>query len=292
MDLMSRAIDEMRLRGAAYRSQSLRSHAVISQPSAAAGIHLVLRGHTLLRHGASSFVLSAGDLVLLPQSPAHTVQLGAAGTAVDYAELLSGRLDFESADHPLFSVLPPVVHASAAQLAQNPRMPGYVEQIVEEVRSARDGSDALVARLSEVILIEVMRFFTPAPGIECPVGGWFSALRDPALRRVLSAIHEDPSKDWTVATLAKVASESRSAFAAHFASVMREPPMAYLARWRMFRARALLRQTELPLDAIAELVGYGSAAAFSLAFARAHETAPGAYRRGWERERGSSESSR
>jgi transcriptional regulator GlxA family with amidase domain len=66
---------------------------------------------------------------------------------------------------------------------------------------------------------------------------------------------------------------------------MREPPMAYLARWRMFRARALLRQTELSLDAIAELVGYGSAAAFSLAFTRAHQTAPGAYRREWQHER-------
>jgi transcriptional regulator GlxA family with amidase domain len=59
-----------------------------------------------------------------------------------------------------------------------------------------------------------------------------------------------------------VANESRSAFAAHFASAMHEPPMTYLARFRMFRARALLRQTKLSVDAIADLVGYASAAAF------------------------------
>jgi AraC-like DNA-binding protein len=289
MDLMSRAIDEMRLRSVAYQGQRLRGSTPLSHPSGAAGIHIVLRGQTILRHEATSFLLAPGDLVLLPQSPTHSVER-AEGPAGEPPELLSARLDFESPDHPLFTVLPPIVHASSNQLGRNPRVVGYVKQIVEEVQSARDGSEALAARLSEVLLIEVMRFFTPAPGVECPVGGWFSALRDPALRRALIAIHEEPGKDWTVAALAKVASESRSAFAAHFASVMHEPPMTYLARFRMFRARALLRQTKLSLDAIADVVGYGSAAAFSLAFTRAHQTAPGAYRR--EAQRGSSESSR
>jgi AraC-like DNA-binding protein len=289
MDLMSRAIDEMRLRSAVYRSQHLEPGAPISHPSGAAGIHILIRGRALLRQQASSFLLAAGDLVLLPQSSAHSLERAEPHRIGERAELLSACLDFESPDHPLFTVLPPVVHATSAQLSSNARVGGYVAQIVDEVRIGRDGSNALAARLSEVLLIEVMRFFTPPAGVECPVGGWFSALRDPALRRVLSAIHEHPNRNWSVASLAKVASESRSAFAAHFVNVMREPPMAYLARWRMFRARALLRQTELPLDVVAELVGYGSAAAFSLAFARAHQTAPGAYRRDWQRRREPSE---
>jgi AraC-like DNA-binding protein len=59
---------------------------------------------------------------------------------------------------------------------------------------------------------------------------------------------------------------------------MGEPPITYLARWRMFRARLLLRESELPLTAIAEQVGYRSAAAFSLAFTREHGVSPGAFR--------------
>lgn len=55
--------------------------------------------------------------------------------------------------------------------------------------------------------------------------------------------------------------------------------MAYLASWRMFQGRNLLRQTDLSLDAIAERVGYGSAAAFSLAFTRTQGIAPGAFRK-------------
>jgi AraC-like DNA-binding protein len=130
-----------------------------------------------------------------------------------------------------------------------------------------------------VLFIEAMRFFPPPPGVECPVGGWFSGLSDPAVRRALTAIHQEPGYDWTVHALAKVAGKSRSAFAAHFTHIMRETPAVYLTRWRMFQGRALLRQTDLSLDDIAQRVGYGSAAAFSLAFAREHGAAPGTYRK-------------
>ncbi|RYZ03273.1 MAG: AraC family transcriptional regulator [Myxococcales bacterium] len=60
---------------------------------------------------------------------------------------------------------------------------------------------------------------------------------------------------------------------------MKETPAAYLTRWRLFQARALLRQTELSLEAVALRVGYGSAAAFSLAFTREQGQPPGNYRR-------------
>jgi AraC-like DNA-binding protein len=60
---------------------------------------------------------------------------------------------------------------------------------------------------------------------------------------------------------------------------MNEPPMTYLARWRMFCARTLLREGKLSLEAIASRIGYGSAAAFSLAFTREHGVSPGSYRR-------------
>ncbi len=158
--------------------------------------------------------------------------MGTAGRATrgESGEILRGLLEFDAPDHPLFTVLPAVIHATPERLRGNPRCGIYLEHLVDEALTSRDGSDALAARLTEVLLIEAMRFFSAPPGVECPVGGWFGGLGDPALRRALAAIHEDPSKSWTVASLAKLARESRSAFAAHFASVMREPPMAYLAR--------------------------------------------------------------
>ena len=273
MDPMSQAVDEMRLRRASYRRVRGASAREISHGAGECGVMLVLGGRAQLRAASDAYALAAGDLIVLPSGAPHTLALNRD------SELLCARLEFDAPDHPLFGVLPTVIHAPPDRLARSPRCVTLVEYLISEARGERDGSAALATRLTEVLFVEVMRFFAPPPGVECPIGGWFAGLGDPVLRRVLVAIHDQPERDWSVATLAKLARESRSAFAAHFTRILREPPMAYVARWRMFCARSFLRQTELPLDAIAERVGYGSAAALSLAFQRAHGVSPGAFRK-------------
>ena len=56
-------------------------------------------------------------------------------------------------------------------------------------------------------------------------------------------------------------------------------PLAYLTNHRMNKAADLLERTDATLEEIAELVGYGSEAAFSAAFKREMGMAPGSYRR-------------
>jgi AraC-like DNA-binding protein len=58
-----------------------------------------------------------------------------------------------------------------------------------------------------------------------------------------------------------------------------QPPMQYLAQWRMQLAAARLRDTDAKLVEIALDVGYESEAAFSRAFRRLVGVAPGAWRR-------------
>jgi AraC-like DNA-binding protein len=57
-----------------------------------------------------------------------------------------------------------------------------------------------------------------------------------------------------------------------------QPPMHYLAQWRMQVAGRLLRDTQAKLLEVALGVGYESEAAFSRAFKRAVGVAPGAWR--------------
>jgi len=57
------------------------------------------------------------------------------------------------------------------------------------------------------------------------------------------------------------------------------PPMHYLASWRMQVAAQKLRGSRAPLAQVAEMVGYGSEAAFSHAFKKAFGTAPATWRR-------------
>ena len=152
-----------------------------------------------------------------------------------------------------------------------------MQALLAELSDAKPGGRAIVTRLSEVLLVEAIRA-QAAAAPNCPSGGWFRGLGDPALGRALAAFHANVAGPWTVESLARAAGQSRSSFAARFAEIMGETPSAFVTRWRMFHVRQLLRAGHATLEAIAEQTGYGSAASLSVAFVRAHDETPGAYR--------------
>jgi AraC-like DNA-binding protein len=273
MDLMSKAMETLRLHSVHFRWHELGPDAPALFERHAA-VHWLERGAATCEAGEVQTRLSAGDWLLVPRPLA--LRLEARGRPA--ARILSGELAFGAPDHPLLAALPGSIHVSHAQLSTNPHFCQHVASLCAELTQPREGSRALVARLTEVLLIHAMRMAPPPARAECPSSGWLRGFQDPLLRPVLAAMHDAPGHAWTLARLAKLSGQSRSAFAAHFAAAMGEPAMGYLARWRMFRARSLLRESELPLVAIAEQVGYGSATAFSLAFTREHQVSPGAFR--------------
>ena len=109
-------------------------------------------------------------------------------------------------------------------------------------------------------------------------GGWLASLEDPVVGRALKLLHGSPFEDWTVERLAKEAGVSRSILADRFTDAIGQPPMRYLAHWRLQLAADLVRSTDLGIGEIASRVGYESEAAFSRAFKRHHGKAPGAWR--------------
>jgi AraC-like DNA-binding protein len=109
--------------------------------------------------------------------------------------------------------------------------------------------------------------------------GLLAALTDPRLADALAAIHAEPARPWTLASLSRRAAMGRTAFAQRFRAVMGDTPLRYLTQWRMQHATRLLAESDLTLARIAERVGYDSAASLSRAFRKASGSAPGAYRR-------------
>jgi transcriptional regulator GlxA family with amidase domain len=109
--------------------------------------------------------------------------------------------------------------------------------------------------------------------------GWLAGARDPIVGAALAALHRDPSRAWTVGSLAKTIGTSRSVVAERFMHFLAEPPMSYLAHWRLQSGARLLETTQMPLVQIAESVGYDSQAAFNRAFKKVFELPPGRYRR-------------
>ncbi len=103
-------------------------------------------------------------------------------------------------------------------------------------------------------------------------------MRDNHIGKALAAIHREPEKDWSVASLAKEVGMSRSGFSARFTNLVGESAGRYLTQWRMQLARIQLQETSDSLAVLAERFGYQSEAAFSRAFKRIFGVPPGSVR--------------
>ncbi|NKC33774.1 AraC family transcriptional regulator [Falsiroseomonas selenitidurans] len=250
-------------------------------------------GCRLAAGGPGAVTLGAGDFVLIPAAQdfvvssldpaaagaAETVprevrpglfRLGAPGGAPE-VRMLVGYCVFGTPDAALLvSLLPQCVIARGAR-----RLTSLVDMLEEEARQSRPGRDVVLARLLEVLLIEALRTL----GAPSATPGLLRGLADERLSIALRRMHAAPAAPWTVARLAQEAGLSRSAFFERFHREVGLAPMAYLVRWRMALAKDLLRRDKAGVAEVAARVGYGSASAFSVAFARQTGTPPVAYAR-------------
>jgi AraC-like DNA-binding protein len=94
-----------------------------------------------------------------------------------------------------------------------------------------------------------------------------------------AALHREPHEPWTVERLARVVGRSRSVLAERFTSMLGQPPMRYLALWRMQLASRLLLEGG-QVAAVAAAVGYEAESAYSRTFKKLVGQAPAAWRRG------------
>jgi transcriptional regulator GlxA family with amidase domain len=176
---------------------------------------------------------------------------------------------------PLLAVLPAAVVIRAGTEGGN-WLPMSLDLMLTEVTEPKPGSRVMISRLLDLLFIHGLRAWA-ANGRQANAG-WLTAAMDPGLGPVLTAIHQAPERDWPVDELARIATLSRSAFAARFAALVGESPGAYVLRQRLDRAANLLLSSTEPINRIAARVGYASEAAFSRAFARGYGDSPRAWR--------------
>jgi AraC-like DNA-binding protein len=266
-----------------------------------AAFHAITSGTCWLRvAGRPPLQLGAGDVLLLSTGGAHELASTPDGPTVsfdaetkrthitDHGELvfegpgavtriLCAGYDYDQqVAHPLLSLLPDVLHV-AADPVDGARVATVVGMLAGEVGAGEPGARASVARLLDLLLIHVVRRWIV--GGDDGRASWLRALRDPALAKVLAAVHAHPDRAWTVETLAGAGHLSRATLARRFVEEVGESPLAYLTRWRMDLAARRLREGDEPIAAIARAVGYRSEYAFNRAFARHRGQPPGRYRR-------------
>jgi AraC-like DNA-binding protein len=177
------------------------------------------------------------------------------------------------ASQPLLSALPDVVLLSREK-AETP----LLHVLAAEMQVEAPGQRALLDRLLDVLLNSTLRTWFAGRHDEAP--GWFRAQHDPAVGQVLSLLHQDVAHPWTVEELATRVGVSRAALGRRFTALLGEPPMSYLAGWRLALAADLLVSSDATVATIARQVGYGTPFSLSTAFKRVHGVSPQQYRLG------------
>lgn len=221
--------------------------------------------------------------------------------------VVCGYLHFDHQFNPLIGALPPVLHVrrvgdsvrveapaddadhadhvahadhAVPTLAEGEAswLESTLRLTVDEARSPRPGSAAMLSRLTEILFVEVFRAYVER--MPPTLTGWLAGVHDEEVGRALRLLHAYPQRKWTVADLAGEVGRSRSSLAARFAAYTGMPPMRYLAEWRMQLAKHLLQRPDLSVAAVGARVGYDAEAAFSRAFKREVGLPPAAWRAG------------
>jgi AraC-like DNA-binding protein len=251
--------------------------------------------------------LSAGDLILFPAGDRHVLAAQTASALrLEPVELTGEALDkllkrgevsefkksgagdatrivcgYLACDkrlaEPLLLSLPRLLKVSLRDGGTADWVRSSIQFSVAESVSARPGSAAVLARLSEVLFAEAIRHYMDELPPEQP--GWLAGLRDRHVGRALALLHEDPAHAWTVDELATKVGLSRSALGERFNDLIGVPPMQYLTRWRTSLAARLLRESRFSILRVATDVGYESEAAFNRAFKRELGLPPAAWRK-------------
>lgn len=318
MDALSNVLRSVQLEGAVYLNAEFTAPWCVSAKFGLSSVksrltggdkvlffHYLTEGRCKLKLDDSPDTLqaSAGDLVLFLNEDRHLL-----GSDLQLEPIEAGRLiapDTDAKDdliqmrhggggtvtrfvcgylacslslcRPLLQALPRVVRIPVGDGSAGTLLRELLRAGVNESLSSRPGAESALAKLAELMFVEAMRRYVeelPPEG-----RGWLAGIRDPQIGRTLALLHGNPGRAWTVDDLARRVALSRSALAERFVTLVGEPPMKYLKRWRLALAAQALRSGKESIGSVAECSGYESEAAFTRAFKSEFGLPPGIWRR-------------
>jgi AraC-like DNA-binding protein len=264
--------------------------------------HFVLEGRMRVRIANSDdFEMEPGESVLFPRNDLHLLGSDLGRTPVDAqtviqrspdgmiativfggngpaTRIVCGFLGGEAlCRNPIVNALPPALRLDTRQSSAADWIGSTFRHAAAEISAARMGSQALMAKLSELLFVEAITAYTAT--LPEQQTGWLAGLRDPYLARAMALLHGKPAYPWTVEELAQQSGLSRSALAERFGAIIGMPPIQYLAAWRLNLAAYELLHTPKSILQVAQEVGYDTEAAFSRAFKRVIGSPPATWRR-------------
>src|SRR5262245_26717112 len=264
--------------------------------------HLLTQGRARceVEHSTHRAELVAGDIVVFPHGDAHILSNGSLPCIHDHGkhlkELFSQGIvlaryggggettsfvcGYMECDRELSKIflggLPPVCKVNIRNDHAGQWLENSIKFSAAEAGANRAGSEAVLARLSEALFVETLRrYMAELPPQQT---GWLAGARDPKVGAALAHMHRAPAHSWTIANLAQEVGVSRSVLAERFRQYLDEPPMTYLARWRLQLSAQMLTSTNYSVARISGEVGYESEPAFNRAFKREFGVPPARFR--------------
>lgn len=316
MDVLSEVLKVVKLEGAVFYNGEFSAPWRFNSPPAcklaeylAPGCgHLIIyhlltegRGYAQIHGGGDSRVpLEAGDIVIFPHGDPHMMGNGPVCQPVDserelarvmrkglnlvrmggggeVTRVICGFMGCEPRLSQLFLAgLPPVFKINIRSDASGQWLENSIRFSVGEANASLAGGEAVLAKLSEALFVEILRRYIAR--LPAEQTGWLAGARDPEVGKVLALMHRNPAHPWTLADLAGEAGISRSVLAERFRQYLGEPPMSYLTRWRLQLGAQMLNSTSYSVAQIAAEVGYESEPAFNRAFKREFNLPPARFR--------------
>jgi AraC-like DNA-binding protein len=320
MDALSEALRSVRMTGAifleaeftapwSFRSPMAQQAAPVVSPGTEQLIiyHLVTEGVAWVKMaGEPDLPIKAGEIVIIPHGEEHEFGNGTPDMPFDGAASLrqhvSGELSSlrwggggavtkfvcgfmgceRQAQHLFLAGLPTTIKINIRENAAGAWLENSIRYLVSD-RQLLPGRNILLSKMAEALFIETLRSYIKL--LPPDVTGWLAGARDQIAGAALALLHKQPAEHWTVDRLASTIGTSRSVLSERFTRYLGEPPLAYLARWRMQLASRMLQTTQDTVLQVGLAVGYESEAAFVRAFKREFGLPPARYRKSFAQER-------
>ena len=213
------------------------------------------RGATIISHCTGAFVLAQAGLLDGKRVTTHW----------KYAGELAARF-------PAVDVDPSVLYVDNGQVITGAGTAAGVDTLLHFVR--REWGAGAANALAREMVVPPHRDGGQAQFIDAPV----PACEDDLLGAVLDWASAHLAEDISVELLARRALMSPRSFARRFKATTGTTPHAWLLGQRLAAAEALLEESDVSVEEVARLVGFGTAAGLREQFQRRRGVSPRAYR--------------
>lgn len=299
-EALSSILNEVRISDSFFvKSECFSPWGFENKASNEAIFHFVIKGEVEIKSFNGELIkLEEGDLILAPHGEGHYLQsnegvnmqkfediildkttsktpLLRLGENGDKSVLLCGGMKFSPSWHPLFKSLPTFVCLKRKDQVCTQWLDTLIKLMSMEVELDFPGSQAIITRLCESLVIESIRKHMMKD--ECNNDFSF-ALQDRYIGQAIVMMHKEPQKIWTVESLARQLDMSRTSFAKKFSSKVGSTPIQYLSFLRMNLAADSLKNGLNSIAQIAQDVGYESVVSFSRAFKKFWGESPGKFK--------------